>query len=133
MRTAGQPCVDGPASIIPQMPHMLSFPFAAAPRDGARSAVAGFDSGGEGAGGREREREKGRERSVLVWAHKEGEESKAGQLWTDPNYFFPRPRHYGYWQEARRRLDGSNAAEHAPDECAHSARAAYATDGQYNR
>lgn len=88
---------------------------------------------GRGGGKREIEGEKGRERSVLVWAHKEGEESKAGQLWTDPNYFFPRPRHYGYWQEARRRLDGSNAAEHAPDECAHSARAAYATDGQYDR
>lgn len=91
VRTAGQPCVDGPASIIPQMLHMLSFPFAAAPRDGARSAVAGLDSGGEGAGGREREREKGRERSDLVWAHKEGKEGKAGQLWTDPNYFFSPP------------------------------------------
>ena len=64
VRTAGQPCVDGPASIIPQMLHMLSFPFAAAPRDGARSAVAGLDSGGEGAGGRERERERERERKV---------------------------------------------------------------------
>jgi len=53
VRTAGQLCVDESASIIPQMPRMLSFPFAAAPCDGVRSAVAGFRRRGRG---RERKR-----------------------------------------------------------------------------